>query len=118
MIGKVKVTSTGYDPDGPPVNDPTLSPKPLSQVLKGEALWAAVRQHAQEQGYYLIKVSPRVYEVIGLVKTTIGKTSFTSGGPQYAILSGEVLVRGTHEECMKWIEKNVKPLPKHLWSGG
>lgn len=26
MIGKVKITSTGYDPNGPPVNDPTLEP--------------------------------------------------------------------------------------------
>lgn len=24
MIGKIQVTSTGYDPDGPPVHDPTL----------------------------------------------------------------------------------------------
>lgn len=26
MIGKVTVTASGYDPDGPPVNDPTLGP--------------------------------------------------------------------------------------------
>lgn len=30
MIGKVTVTSTGYDPDGPPVCDPTLGLSPLA----------------------------------------------------------------------------------------
>lgn len=34
MIGKVTVTSSGYDPDGPRVNDPTLEPINVQQCKK------------------------------------------------------------------------------------
>jgi co-chaperonin GroES (HSP10) len=33
MIGKIKVTSSGYNPDGPPVTDPTL-PGGAEKVVK------------------------------------------------------------------------------------
>lgn len=36
MIGKVKVTSSGYDPNGPAPHDPTLGPQPTREDLENE----------------------------------------------------------------------------------
>lgn len=71
MIGKVRVTSTGYDPDGPPVHDMTLNPSgripgkegkpvtltpigrrilvvPVSDTYDGSALHVKAEQLARE----------------------------------------------------------------------
>lgn len=32
MIGKIQITSTGYDPTGPRVYDPTLEPPPAAEI--------------------------------------------------------------------------------------
>jgi hypothetical protein len=37
-VGKVRVRSTGYDPDGPPVHDPTLGPQ-----CRHDVKWTDVR---------------------------------------------------------------------------
>lgn len=34
MIGKIKVTSSGYDPDGPMPHDSTLGPQPTTKDLE------------------------------------------------------------------------------------
>ena len=48
MIGKVKVTSSGYDPDGPPVRDPTLETHPSLRDL--EESFFAYWQHKVDSG--------------------------------------------------------------------
>lgn len=47
MIGKVRVTSTGYDPNGPRVDDPTLGPSAAAAAGRWGIAYSSLRRHPE-----------------------------------------------------------------------
>lgn len=73
MIGKVKVTSSGYDPDGPMPHDPTLGPQPTTKELESAFL---ADSDAQVKKYNYTPLSSEEKCVVGIVLAWVRQEYF------------------------------------------
>lgn len=67
---------------------------------------------AQANGFVSVKQSARVWLVIKIVHSRGYRG--TGDGKYYTEMCGEIVCRGRHAECMKFIADNTEPIPKSL----
>lgn len=78
--------------------------------------WAAIEQHAKEQGLVMLAVSQRVYQIIKIGSSKWCWRGELPGGSHayFTSLEGGVVFRGNFLECRKYLAAHSVSLPPEL----